>query len=573
MQIHPRRGQPRARRQSGRQPGQPECSRQRLVSARRRSTLVTERGRHLQAAARALAAGRDLLATHVGNDADGERVERSAWAAVLGAPAISRAAAAEMGALARQAAALGAGLAMATPAEWAEVSQARRDLAGACAYLRTLTGAITAAHRQEPVLAVDRAVLRAIPVATRPTRRLPGPRDPVAALCQGVIGAAERLRYSARQAAGLAWSSPEVSADSLRHSAAAAVAASHHCSVLLGTLEERAGITVGRGEDVWAGFGLAVALAEAGQAAGRARDSWQGVTRTLDQVTSDVPGQVGVEVGATRDLAVWTGRLAYADPRWTPASGPRAKARRAADLAPEPRDAAVVVAAVHHASDALARLAEVHERQARSLARAGRFLAPARSRSERDGGSRTYGVAPPERIAVVMAGYRQASEANAEAETRVAVAAETIRSPSVTLTRVRELAAGTGPERDERGGRRGAGLAADVATYEVDHVPGPVERSLQMLGVADPERIRRAVAIDRAGEQLIVEACAERGRVLSRSRNWPPRWRRSHIRGGSPMVARTRSPAESRHRSRVNVSGNLSDSQSAELLAEERRRN
>ena len=212
---------------------------------------------------------------------------------------------------------------MAMSADWAEATQARRDLAGACGYLRILAGAITAAHRQEPVLAVDRAVLRAIPVATVPPRRLPEPRDSVAAICQGVIDAAERLRHSAGVAAGRPWSSPDVSADSLRHSAAAAVAASHHCSVLLGTLEERSGITVGRGEDVWAGFGLAVALAEAGQAAGRSRDSWQGVTRTLDQVTSDVPGQVGAEPSPRETwqcgLGAWPTLTRAGHPRPVPA--------------------------------------------------------------------------------------------------------------------------------------------------------------------------------------------------------------------------------------------------------------
>jgi hypothetical protein len=214
-----------------------------LVSARRRSALVTERGKHLHAAARALAAGRDLLATHVGHDSGGGGAKQSDWAAVLGAPAISRAAAAEVGVLAQQAAALGTGLAMASPADWAETSQARKDMAEACGYLRALAGAMTAAHRQEPVLAVDRELLRAVPVATTLPRLLPGPGVSVPELCQGVIGTAERLRHSANLAARLHGMSAEVSADSLRHAAAAAVAASHHCSVLLGALEECAGAT------------------------------------------------------------------------------------------------------------------------------------------------------------------------------------------------------------------------------------------------------------------------------------------------------------------------------------------
>jgi hypothetical protein len=169
-----------------------------------------------------------------------------------------------------------------------------------------------------------------------------------------------------------------------------------------------------------------------------------------------------------------------------------------------------VVAAVHHASDALARLAEVHEQQARSLARAERFLAAPGSQLEPESASR-YGVAAQERVAVVVSGYRQAREASGEAETRVAMVADTVRSPSRTLTRIRELVAAAGPAGNEHG-RAGGAAASVVPTYEVNHVSGPVERSLQMLGVVDPEMIRRAGAIDRAGELLVVDAAAEQGR-------------------------------------------------------------
>ena len=479
------------------------------VGARRDSEPVTERGRHLHASARALAAGRDLLATHVGAEVGDEQVRHSAWAAAVSSPAIGRAVAAEMAVLARQAAALGAGLATMTPGDWAVANQARRDLAAASGYLRILVGAITAARRQEPVLASDRALLRAIPVAGTVPRRLPGSREAVAALCEGVVNAAERLRHSAGLAARQAGSSPDFSTDSLRHAAAAAVATSHHCSVLLGTLQERAEIAGGDGADTWARFGLTMAMAEASQAAGRARDGWLHAARTLDQVTSDVRDQVGPETADTRDLALWTGRLAYADPQWTPASGPRATARPAAELALEPHDVPIVVATVHYAADALTRLAEAHEQQARSAAQAERFLVPAGPRAEPGEATRPYSPASPERVAVVMSAWRRARVASSDAEARIAVASDAVMAPSLVLARARELAAESASGWPQRG-TADVSLPSEAADYGiVKHTPGPVERSLQMLGVDDAERIRAAIAIDRAGEQLI-EACAER---------------------------------------------------------------
>lgn len=70
---------------------------------------VTERGRHLDAAALALAAGRDLLHSHVTAGADGTRMYVSGWAPVVASPAVGCALVVEMGALERQVAALGAG--------------------------------------------------------------------------------------------------------------------------------------------------------------------------------------------------------------------------------------------------------------------------------------------------------------------------------------------------------------------------------------------------------------------------------------------------------------------------------
>src|SRR5258708_27351525 len=53
-------------------------------------------------------------------------------------------------------------------------------------------------------------------------------------------------------------------------------------------------------------------------------------------------------------------------------------------------------------------------------------------------------------------------------------------------------------------------MHAETARYESPAMPGPVERSLQLLGVTNPDRVRHAILVDRAGEQLIIDASTER---------------------------------------------------------------
>jgi hypothetical protein len=123
-------------------------------------------------------------------------------------------------------------------------------------------------------------------------------------------------------------------------------------------------------------------FAGAGCRAGQGRVAARGPQARSDDLRhAGVPGAGRREA---RDLALWTGRLAYADPQWTLASGPNQPARPVSDLAPGSREAALVVAAVHHASDSLHQLAEVHQAKARSAARAGRFFVPTRSLPESD---------------------------------------------------------------------------------------------------------------------------------------------------------------------------------------------
>ena len=61
-------------------------------------------------------------------------------------------------------------------------------------------------------------------------------------------------------------------------------------------------------------------LVQAAEAAGRARSRWLAVAHALDQITTDTQDHLSQAAVGANDLALWTGRLAYADPSWTLAS-------------------------------------------------------------------------------------------------------------------------------------------------------------------------------------------------------------------------------------------------------------
>jgi hypothetical protein len=92
---------------------------------------------------------------------------------VIFSPVFRRAIAAEMAALARQTATVGASLAALPPAARPVTNANRARFEHACASLRQLHTAIDTVHQREPVLAEDRDLLRAVPIAI--TRRAASP--------------------------------------------------------------------------------------------------------------------------------------------------------------------------------------------------------------------------------------------------------------------------------------------------------------------------------------------------------------------------------------------------------------
>jgi len=464
-------------------------------AARPQPDSMTDRtfAARLETAAVSLAAGRDLLQTHFAPGPRGGRRPRSDWALAITSPPVTRALLAELASMAQQIAPQGASLALSPDARG--TAGARRALAAACQWLSIFSAAIATAHLEEPVSAGDRELLLAIPLNELPPRRLPDGSEPVGNLCDAVTGSAQRARHAAWITAAQATWSPGTSETSLRRLSAASTLTSHHCEVLLRSLAARPAPPGAANHNV--------ELLRAADAAGRARAGWLHVAKTLDQVTTDTPGYLSQSADEARNLALWTGRLAYASPQWTLVCGPAHPARDPESLAPEPDDVPRVVAAIQYACETLTQLARADREHIRTAVRAGRILVPTRSLPDGYDVPRPYAEAPPNRIDSLLTAYQHAGEASATVRDAVARIAETTQAPSRMLTAARSAA------RVSIGGSRGTALdrAYDAAVAdERRDQPGPVERILRDLGLTTRELLSRGAAIDHAGEQLIVAA-------------------------------------------------------------------
>jgi hypothetical protein len=358
---------------------------------------------HLDAASASLAAGRDLLQTHLARDRGGERELRSPWGLVVTSPGVARAVLGEMGALARRLAPLGAGLALGAGSHGSR--EDRQKLNAACQWLWIVDSRVAAAQRREPVPGSDVELLRAIPPRTPAPRRLPAPADTVAGLCTGVITSAERVRHLAWDTSTQPASSPHLTINSLRRVAATSTLTSHHCEILLRALAEH--------ETAHRLGGHAAGLLQAAESVGRTRQRWLDVAYALDRVTTDTRLHLSPDAAESGDLALWTGRLAYADPQWTLASGPSHSVRPPQELVPRPEDARLLVAAVHHACETLTSLGHAEREQIHAAGAARRILVTTRSLPDKMDIPRPFAPAPPDRIDSILSACDQTTRSAA----------------------------------------------------------------------------------------------------------------------------------------------------------------
>jgi hypothetical protein len=206
------------------------------------------------------------------------------------------------------------------------------------------------------------------------------------------------------------------------------------------------------------------------------------------------------------DLTLWTGRLAYADAKWTLRSGPDHPPRPPESLASTPEDLRSVIAAVHHASAALSQLAEAEHERVAAAARAGRILVPTRTLTEDFDIPRPYARAPRQRVRQLLAQYRDTAQATGQTVDRVGKIASATQAPSRVLATVRAATVAVPASRQNEDRSHKPEQERQDPVQDSSEIAGPLERTLRRLGVDQPDLIARGAELDRAAERLLVDA-------------------------------------------------------------------
>jgi hypothetical protein len=435
----------------------------------------------LGSSARSLTAARDLLHTHFTPTPNGGTAHRSHWAPVIESPAVARALAAEVADYARRLEPLADGWARAT-ADWPDFAHEAQAFAVTYHGLRATRDAMSDTLTREPATAGDRALLHAVPVNAPVPPATPQAAQATESVCRSIVITAERARQ-ATWASRHPWSADN-SEISLRRTAEAAAIASHNCEIALEMLADRAR-QLGKGT-------VAASLARAQEAAFTARSRWVDVAQrwngqvvTITAATSEPTGPSA----AVSELAVWTGRLVFADPAWTPGQGLRGVLRAPKELADSEDAIAKAVAALHHSADALHRIAESELVQTRAIGETGQMYVPAWSLPPDRRTAGLYCPAPPSRTHDLVRAYQEAEASGARLARTMDLTADAARAPSQVLTLAR---AATGCAADPA---VGTWEPADRATRRS---PGPVVRLLKDKGVARPELLAMAEELDDA---------------------------------------------------------------------------
>jgi hypothetical protein len=498
------------------------------------------RARYLAAATARLAAGRELLQTHLAVGPDGRTTGRSEWAAAVISAPVSRALLGEIGQwslglapvttrLADSVAERGrrGGLGQAFPVS------VRAELATASQWLRAAGAAIRVALDAEPVRPADTELLHAISAAGVPQRRQPGSAvESVAGLCDGIAVSASRLRYAVSDGEDRARWPPGVTSGrsgGWQWTTQAAAVAGHLSELALRALATRAGQMAGSPVSE-------VRLNDAADLKVGMRAAWHQADRMWDVMIAEgsmLPAQAATDAS---DLVLRMGRLVWDDPHWTPARSRQAPRRSPAALAPERDMVTTVLAAVHEAADALACLAKAGMDAVEAASAAGRLYVPTRSLPENYNVPRPFATAPVSRCEVLHEVYRAAMTASVQAARALGDLAIAADGPSRPLALARAAAAAQSRRRGSQlwpdAGADGRPTLSDTPfrhSRASTGRPGPVEKAVRAQQVRDPVVLLRAAAIDNAARQLIAEA--QNARHASGPPDTAPPSRRS---AGSP---------------------------------------
>lgn len=455
--------------------------------------------RDLRAAATAMTAGRDLLHTHFASFPDGGRQFRSEWASVITSEPGQRALLAELADWARQIVTLGTELTSSPGLRSPETAAEERRALVACRRLSAMVTAFETAHSQEPVTTDEVSQLHAVPASVLQPRRRPARAETVQELCQGITDCAERVRRAATtdlpDPALASW----ITAESFHQAAAHATVISHNCEILQQVLAARAA-------DHGASRLNRHLLASA-QAAARARVTWLAAAQAWLYIKTDAYGDIAPAANEAVDLALWTGRLTYADPHWTPTVCPDHEPRPPQELAPAPENVSEVLAAVHQVATTLTTIAAADYTQIRAAGLSGRLLVPIVKPGSSSQADQSFVRAPKHHVNALLNAYRDAGTASAKATAKITEIAVTAKmhGRSKQRSRAATLASRSGV----RGAKPDDSPVAGGSKEAEQEMPGPIERILREFGVTDERLLNRGQALDEATSQLVTEAAQQ----------------------------------------------------------------
>ena len=449
--------------------------------------------RHLAAAAAALTAGHDLLQTHFAPGPDGARTGRSRWATVIASEPVSAALLSELADSGRRLAPWVARLSLPGLAGSGLPGSARLAVSAACRWLRIADIATQPGRGDHPPAAAGLKLLRAVPAHTPPPRRRPHAGETVAALCASTQTTAERLRYLAPAVAARAHPAAAPTAACWQRTAHGAAITGHCAELILRSLADRARIL---------GIAPAIpsALRHAADATSAGWAAWRAAAHAFDTITTEKRATLTPVAAEIGDLALWTGRLAHSDPDWTPARGHPPDLRHPADLAFAPAGIPAVLAAVHHAADALAVVAAEDREAVRAAAASRRLFVPARLMPEHHDAPYPYAPAPHPHVDELLATYDNVIRSAIRAGRIIDDLATSLDAPSSLLGPIRAANRREMPRLAHRGNRPGPQPPL------VRPGTGQVEQTLRQLHITEPALLARAAVIDDAARDLITEA-------------------------------------------------------------------
>jgi hypothetical protein len=449
----------------------------------------------LRAASDALNAGHDLLRGHASSPAD--EVRPSPWLPVITARPVGVALVRELSQIAARLALLLARISVAAPhgEGTALPGSTLGYLSVASGWLIIGNKPMTAATPDDPGAKAAASLLNATPANIAPPRAKPAGAEAISEFRAAITSTATRLEYYFRRHdSHRDWPSP-AAGSRWRHNALATAIISHNSELILGILTSRArqlGLTPDRVRD----------LQHASDAARLARTSCHAIAQLWDTLSTGTSRQPAA-IGELDDLVLRIGRLARANPAWTPSHRDTSPLRPPEELAPTASDVTDLLATIRHALSAITATTVRDQLAVCQAATAHGIYLPARQLPESDDLIHVYHYRPAteQHLASALMAYTNAATAGSN----VLVALDDL------------LLAAAPPDRTRAMAQNPAIAARFLADYEAAEPEptrppqpeaGQLERHLRSLNIGEPGLIARAVALDQACHKLSGEAAA-----------------------------------------------------------------